>query len=267
MKKILLFVLFLLSLGAAEIDKRELSTDREKLVAELANGFVRATERESKVWWECGEQTPRDRWYPRAEMMARELLTAMDDYGSDFSPWGVWGVIWAESRGNRCAIGPNPRRYAASSKIVKVPDRYQLWTENDVKNLINNPKWGRRTADLGLGQVVWKRYARIPCERRADIYWNRFFQSAMPTASLTTGCRIESERMVRVPTLDEMISVDGGARVTAWGMIVRQNWSTKRNRTPWLYWKGLIADYRYLNMITNVVDSMGGPVRAVMGHK
>lgn len=265
MRKML--ILFLLT-SALLVDTAHGRTHySENLIADMARGFVKATQRESKKWWECGQPTPSTEWLARAERMARVLVAAMDEYGADFSPWGVWGVIWVESRGNRCAVGPNPRRYAAQKKLAQLPSKYFLWTEQDIKGLLTSPGWRGRPVDLGVGQVVWKRYARIPCEHRPAVYWSPLDGRATFVRTGPEACHIEGGREVRVPSLEEMISLEGGLRATVWGMVSRQSWSLKRNRTPWLYWKGMVADYQYLSMVVNVVANMGGPIREVVAGR
>lgn len=241
------------TLSPAQPDEniRTVEPKRQKLAEEMASGFIRAIRKESAVWWECGEPTPKDQWKERAETMAYALLDALDKHDDEISPWGVWGVIWSESRGNRCSIGPNPRKYARRVGIIDSSQNPHLWTEEEVRAVLRDPKWRGRTADLGLGQVVWKKYARLPCEKGEP------------------GCYRENRKWVRVPTLDEMLSIDGGAEVTAYGMASRRFWSGKKKRTkiPWIYWPGNRADYSYARKISDIVKTMGGPYRQVLGYK
>lgn len=216
---------------------------RDVLEDELSRGFVRAIRSESPVWWECGERTPPARWLGRATRMIRELLSALDEFGVDASPWGVAATVWHESRGNRCSIGPHPREYAVERGIVEGPKNLHLWTEGEIRATLDDPRWGNRTADLGLSQTVWRRFARLPCEPGSE------------------GCSLERGLWVRVPSIDEMLSVRGGARVAAYGMYLRQR--ATRHSHPWLFWPGMQADYGFGREIALIVKRMGGPVREV----
>ncbi len=219
----------------------------ERLIEEMVDGFVGMIQKESDKWYECGIETPHDQWHSRAETMARHVVASSNEVGMTATPWGLWGVIYKESRGNRCSIGPNPRKYAVRVSIIDEPRNPHLWTEDDVRSVLGHKRWKGRTADLGIGQIVWRRYARLPCEQGSR------------------GCFRENRRWVRVPTLDEMLSVKGGARVAAYGMKTRQNWRA-RNNIPWIYWPGANANYEYAQAIADIVRQMGGPYHAVLGY-
>ena len=208
-------------------------TPREQMVERLALGFTKAIRRESVKWYECGEPTPPELWNDRAAKMARHLLTALDEYKVKINPWGPWATIYKESRGNRCGIGPNPRAVAYKFKLIE-PKAHRLWTEADIKSVIRSPRWGRRVADLGLGQVVWKRYARLK----------------------------DGER-IRIPTLEEMLTVKQGMRVVAYTMGRRMYWTRNKRlrRTPWIFWPGNVPDWNYHRDVLDIVQKMGGPMR------
>jgi len=205
--------------------------EREHLADKMAAGFVTAIRKESKYWWECGVPTPREQWLPRAKTMANALLDALDEFNVKVNPWGPWGVIYHESRGNRCAVGPNPRKVAYRKGLIE-QKQYYMWTEEEVLSVVNHRQWGKRVADLGLGQVVWRRYARIKENGR-----------------------------VRIPTAQEMLSVENGARVLAYGMLQRQHYKNAREwkPMPWLFWPGSAPDWDYGMTISRIVKRMGGP--------
>lgn len=230
----------------------QLTERQQALAGKLAKGFVKAIKSESSTWWECGEKTPEEKWDERALEMAQHLIQAFVEYDPNRNVtklWGAWGVIWSESRGNRCAVGPNPRKYAVKSGILGGPKNPHLWTEQEVRDVLSDPRWKGRRADISIGQVVWRTYARLPCQEGEK------------------NCKRESRRWVRVPTLDEMLSIEGGARVTAYGMVLRQSWSKLGSKLPWFHWPGMRADYTYGKKIAGVVARMGGPYKRVLGHK
>jgi len=200
------------------------------LVDRMADGFVRMLRAEGGGdWYDCGEPTPRGEWRERARRMAKGLVTALDEYEVHASPWGAWATIYKESRGNRCAIGPNPRKAAAKLGVDK---DWRLWTEDDVLGVVTSPRWGRRTADLGLGQVVWRRYARIRQDGR-----------------------------LRVPTASEMLSHDVGLQVLACGLRSREFYRRVKEfrGRPWVFWPGSTPSWQYHAQIVAIVNQMGGP--------
>jgi len=209
------------------------------LADKMANGFVKALEREGAEWYECGKSTPREQWSDRASKLADSLLSAMGDYDTKINPWGVWGVVYNESRGNRCAIGPNPRKTAYRKRLIEKKN-WRLWTEKEVLGVMSHRSMRKRPADLGVGQVVWKKFARL-----------------------------KENGIVRVPTVEEMLSIDAGMKVVAYSMWHRTkykyNYSWKR--MPWLFWPGRKPHLPYGRQIAMIVKNMGGPYRQVLGHK
>jgi hypothetical protein len=196
-------------------------------------GFAHKIKNESPYWFVCGERVPRDEWLDRLAYIAENLIDALMEYAVDVNPWGPWATIWKESRGNRCAIGPHPRE--AAEKMQLVEEKFaHYWTEEDVKHVLTHRRWGNRPADLGLGQVVWEKYARIRDEETGEL---------------------------RVPTIEEMLTVEDGTRVMAWGMKYRARfkWNVLHKKVPWIYWPGNIADHSYAQDIQRIVREMGGP--------
>jgi len=61
-----------------------------------------------------------------------------------------------------------------------------------------------------------------------------------------------------VPTLDEVMSYHGGARVVVTGMISRKN--MYRDAKPWLFWPGSIRNISYGFAIARIASEMGGDV-------
>lgn len=208
------------------------------MVDELAQGFVRAIDRESNVWYECGRRTPRKQWLSRSEKLAQAVLSAMGEYDLKVNPWGVMATIYKESRGNRCSIGPNPRKIARKYKLV-ADKPFNAWTEEEITSVLKNRKFGRRLADLGLGQVVWKKFARI-----------------------------KDKRGTRIPTIKEMLDLDNGARIVVLSMKHRRQWKNlgRFRKMPWLVWRESAINHRYAADLRHIVKKMGGPYQAILGR-
>lgn len=205
----------------------------DNLVERMATGFVQLIKREIPKgrWYDCGVPTPRDQWQERASAMARHVLLAAEEYNLKESPWIAWAIMFKESRGNRCAIGPIPRERARELGLA--PEKsHRKWSESEVQSIVQSPRWRGRPVDLGLGQVVWKRYARIP-----------------------------DGTSVRVPTLDEMLSLEDGARVLVFGMQLRSRTTKYRKLAsrPHLFWRGSVPSYGYASEISSLSRAMGGP--------
>jgi hypothetical protein len=214
----------------------------ENLVERMRDGFLKNIKQESSKWYECGQLTPEEDKPLRAEKIARYTLAALREYDLKWlNPWGVLAVIYRESRGDQCAIGPNSRKAARNLKIIEENKPFNQWTKEDIETVFDNPKWkrarGKIGADLGLGQQVWKRYARILDTQGND-----------KCGSKDLRCRI--------PTLEEILSVENGPRVVATGMLTRKIWH--RDVRAWTYWPGTIRNVRYDIKITALIYALGG---------
>jgi hypothetical protein len=216
----------------------------ERLVARMAEGFLTAIRRESPKWWGCGVETPKEEQLARADRIARGILDGQREWDLRWlSPWAVIATVWSESRGDPCAIGPNSRKAARDLGLVPEDRIFNRWSADDVKALLENPKWKKSRAkigaDIGLGQEVWQRYARI----------------LDPNGDLRCG---RKDLACRVPTLDEVLSYKNGPRVVITGMVHRR-WMY-RNTQPWMHWPGSIRSLSYGMKIARLVQSMGGDV-------
>lgn len=214
----------------------------EKLVERMSDGFLKTINRESNKWYECGQLTPAEEKSNRAEKIARYTLSAIREYDLKWlNPWGVLAVMYSESRGDQCAIGPNSRKAARDLGLIDDEKPFNQWTKADIAEIFDHPKWkkarGKIGADLGLGQQVWKRYARI----------------LDPNGTDKCGSK---ELKCRVPTLDEILSVENGPRVVATGMLTRKIWH--RDVRAWTFWPGTIRNIRYDMRITALIYQLGG---------
>jgi hypothetical protein len=212
------------------------SPEGEALVARMGSGFLKAIKRENNKWWECGKVTPKEDEPIRAEKIARDTLDALREYDLKWlNPWGVMAVIFSESRGDHCAIGPNSRKAAKDLKLVDEDKPFNQWSKEDIESVMSDPKWKRSRAkigaDLGLGQQIWQRYARI-LDPKGGLY-----------------CRI--------PTLDEILSVETGPKVVATGMLTRKI-QHRGDIRAWNYWPGWIRNIRYDMRITSLIYQLGG---------
>jgi hypothetical protein len=235
-------------MGSATVTVQEdlptFSAAGEKLVVRMAEGFLRKTRKESKQWWKCGVSTPEDEQPARADLLARHVLAGMREYNINWIPaWAVMGTIWSESRGDSCAIGPNSRKAARGLGLVPADRIFNRWTADDVKAVMEDPKWKKARAhigaDLGLGQQVWERYARI-----IDPMGNK-------KCGIGFYCR--------VPTLDEILSDRDGAKAVITGMVYRR--FMYRSLEPWAFWPGNVRSLSYEMKIARIVQEMGGDIR------
>ncbi len=220
------------------------SPEGEALVQRMAVGFLKKTRQESKRWWGCGVETPEDDQLARAETISRQVLSSLRDNDLRWlSHWAVLGTIWSESRGDPCAIGPNSRAAARDMGLIPEDRMFNRWSAEDVKSVLEHPKWKKSRAkigaDLGLGQMVWQRYARI-----LDKDGDKLCGKGYPC---------------RVPTLDEILSYDDGAKVVITGMVSRRH--MYRSTMPWEHWPGSVRSLSYGMKIARIAQDMGGSIR------
>jgi hypothetical protein len=64
------------------------------------------------------------------------------------------GVMINESRFDRCAVGPNPRRFAYNKGILKRKNWHISHSLDELEKVFNHPLFRYRKADLGGGQIV-----------------------------------------------------------------------------------------------------------------
>ena len=214
----------------------------EQLIARMRDGFLKVIRKESTKWYACGVATPEEDKALRAEKIARYTLDAMREYNTTWlNPWAPLAVIYSESRGDQCAIGPNSRKAARELNLIDPSKPFNGWTKDDIVNVINHPKWKKSRAkigaDLGLGQQVWQRYARV----------------LDPDGKHFCGSK---DLRCRVPSLDEILSVEDGPRVITTGMITRNKMF--RSKRPWEFWPGARRSLSYDIKITSIIRALGG---------
>ncbi len=223
----------------------ELRPDRIPLVNQMAKGFVKMIAFEAPRWYSCGVAIPRDKWLEHATHIVTEVVSSMDFYRlNGVSRWGGVALAYKESRGNPCTPGPHPRKYAKKQGLVAQDKTVNQWTKEDTIRVLLHKNWRGRSADLGIGQDVWKKWSRVCDQEYCTQYQHR------------------------VPSIHEMLSIDGSARVMAWGMKTRQrSYHRQWWATPWVFWRGSQPRPGYARALARIVRDMGGPWQEVLSWK
>ena len=201
--------------------------DEDALVLAAAAGLVRAVEAERWSWYSCGGIVPIEQYPVRSAQLVRALRTALREVGLEHPNylWGALGIMWQESRGNPCPLGPYSRRWAVAKKVVK-QKHLSHWTEADALAALHAAGKAHRGVDAGLGQNIWPVNAMV----------------------LDGG-------VARPATAEEMVSVEGSARALAFHLAEQAKVDPRR---PWAYWPGMpSADYA--KKVEGWVRVMGGP--------
>lgn len=185
---------------------------------ELARYIYRYKSRhDGGIWNICGHGLSKEEMREAALVYSRELLIAHHTttylirrggmrYEVKVPLKGVLGTMMSESRLDYCAIGPNPRKWAYKHGLLEKNPEGQRGTPSysreEVLAVLNHPKWRKRLADLGLGQMVWGRSKKAIYKGEPE-----------DLLSLRPGIKKVFEEMA-----------DRGQR--------------KNSRRPWEYWPG-----------------------------
>lgn len=201
-----------------------------ELLQQAATAIVAAIQRENWSWFECGQITPLDQYDERAMRIARALRTALLEVGLKHPNylWASLAIMWQESHGNPCPLGPNSRAWAERKKLVKQKHLVH-WTAEDALAAFRGWEASRRKIglDAGLGQTIWPFNAHI----------------------------LEADGTVRTATPEEMITVEGSARTLAYHLFENAQIEPRR---PWRHWPGIPRD-DYAAKLEAWVKSHGGP--------
>lgn len=205
----------------------------QALVQEVADGFLAAIRAENWSWYGCGEITPPEEEPARALELVNALRVGLIEVGL-LEPrylWAAAAIVYQESRGNPCALGPNSRKWAAKHKIVN--KHLIRWTAEDALKVMTSPKAKRRGVgfDAGIGQTIWPENAHV----------------------------LDENDEPRVATAEEMTTVEGGARALAYHMFENAQIDKRR---PWLYWPGRRDDV-YGSKLAWIVRRMRGPAKEI----
>ena len=138
---------------------------------ELARYIYRyKTKRDGGIWNICGHSLSKEEMKEAALQYSKELLIAHHTttypirrggvrYEVKVPLKGVLGTMMSESRLDYCALGPNPRKWAYKHGLLEKNPEGQRGTpsysKENILAVLNHPKWRKRLADLGLGQMVW----------------------------------------------------------------------------------------------------------------
>jgi hypothetical protein len=195
-----------------------------------ASAIVSAIQRENWSWFECGKITPLTEYDERAGRIARALRTALKEVGLSHPNylWASLAIMWQESHGNPCPLGPNSRAWAERKHLVKAKHMV-YWNEDDALAAFRGWENSKRKTglDAGLGQTIWPHNAKI----------------------------LEPDGTVRTATPEEMITVEGSARTLAYHMYENAQLDPRR---PWAYWPGL-PNVEYAEKMEAWVRHHGGP--------
>jgi len=135
----------------------------------LAKGIFRLNRKRHRgIWWECGErhetkQEVKDAALERAKAINeahRNTIYKLRSGKEVRVPIReAVGIMISESKFDRCAIGPHPRRFAYERKILKRPPNHISHTLEEIKKVVEHPLFRGKKADIGVGQIV-KRLGR-----------------------------------------------------------------------------------------------------------
>lgn len=204
----------------------------DSLINFAGKGFARAIRLENSAWYECGKITPKEEYDERGIRLARSLRVALLEVGlkDPMYLWGALALVFHESRGNPCVTGPTSRKWINENGLLKKEKHWTKYDELDIMRIVRSKAFKSKKSgiDSGISQTLYPRNTKI-----------------FDTESGT----------VRHATIEEMLTVEGGARATALHMVERVRDSSEY---PWLFWPGY-RDDRYVTVLQFHVRRMGGP--------
>ncbi len=148
-----------------------------KMDADMAARIVRWKRRTDRsVWWECGKRYKTKEEFQKA---ALEWATAVNKAYNNTSyklrsgkvikvnKSEALGIMMRETRLDRCAVGPYPRKFAYANKIIQRRDGSLSHTMEELEKVFTHRKFQGRLADIGPGQIV----KRIGGKGKKSIKW------------------------------------------------------------------------------------------------
>ncbi len=144
--------------------------------ANLAKRIVRWKKRvDHGIWWECGRKYTADELPDAALEWASAINAAYIATSYKLRSGKVVkvdkkeavGLMMKETRFDRCAVGPYPRKFAYKHKLLKKRSNTLSHTLEEVRTVFEHPRFQGRLADIGPGQIV-KRIGR----GKAHIKWD-----------------------------------------------------------------------------------------------
>lgn len=216
---IILLFIGCLSMGAAYDNDLPLTKKMSAWITVAGKGFANEIRKESpKTWYDCGINTPQADWDARGMQIAEATARSMRRHRLKVDPCGVIAVAYNESRGNRCSIGPHPRKIAQKLNLLPKDKHWREYNQEDIINVLKDPKWisRRYKADVGVYQDVYPTYARI-IDKQGDLQCYQRYN---------TKCRL--------PTPEELVDLTGSTEVGIHGMLARVLFF--KTKEPWTYW-------------------------------
>lgn len=204
----LVLLLFTVSAEAVEVDV--------KLLGRISRGMVKI---QKGIWYSCGEKLNEKEQQDLAIRIAYKVLSEKPS----FSPWGVVGTMYNESRFDTCALGLHPRKWAYQNGILK---RRKLSISHSFEDILNvvtdkeaDSEYSVSGFDLGLCQILSRFY---PNQERA------------------------------------LLSIVEGVGICVGEM---ENRATRhKTKTPWLYWRGHAVEW-YRAKIKRWAKRMGATAK------
>lgn len=203
-----------------------------RLIGRLADGIVKQKTAEGG-WWECGKFISKKKdLQSKATLYSYEIVKAAyeasdkdDDPGFVLNPWGLAGVVWNESKFDRCALGTHPRKRAYKLGLIKRRRICISHTEDEILSAVESEKlqvyFKKSGFDLGTAQLL-----------------SRFYPDRKG--------------------FKRMMSVREGTAVAALEM--RRRGKVNRTKRPWLYWRGRRACEWYDRKVSRGARKLGaGP--------
>jgi hypothetical protein len=214
-------------------------TLEDDLVVSAGKGFAKTIRAENAAWYECGVVTPKEDYDKRGIHLAFALRVALLEVGLKDSIylWGALALVYQESRGNPCVTGPRSREWALKNDLVRKEKHWTRFDKKDIIKMVSSKEFKKKRSgiDSGLTQTLFPH---------------------------NTSMYDVTSRTVRPVSIEEMLTVEGGARATAYHMIERAKDSS---RYPWLFWPGR-RDDKYAEVLAFHVRRMGGPYNDMFPH-
>ncbi len=146
------------------IPQKLVKPEINKVDADMAARIVRWKRRTDRsVWWECGKRYTTKEEFQKA---ALEWATAVNQAYNKTSyklrsgrivkvnKSEALGIMMRETRLDRCAVGPYPRKFAYANKIIQRRDGSLSHTMEELEKVFTHRKFQGRLADIGPGQIV-----------------------------------------------------------------------------------------------------------------
>jgi hypothetical protein len=204
----------------------------ENLIESSGKGFSKVIKTENSAWYDCGKITPKEKYDERGIRLAKALRASLLEVGltDPLYLWGALALVYHESRGNPCVTGPGARKWIFENGLLKKEKHWTKYDADDIRRIVKSKAFKSKKSgiDSGISQTLYPRNTKL-----YDL----------------------ELRIVRHATIDEMVTVEGGAKATAFHMMERFKDNPKY---PWLFWPGY-RDDKYAVLLQSHVRRMGGP--------